>query len=383
MTSGVLVGWGGPRRACAGRLWVASAGAARRRPRRNRRDRPRHGAPARRARLDRARDRRDPRHLPAALAAAGVTFSTLDRADPEAAARLSQVVGEGADLSSTARASPRATRTAAHGGGSGRVDGNDLEPAVYVDAAGNHVNGDVQPVFEGPVPETAPTLVPAAGTTTAARGTGRTRSRPSGAARLRPARHRATALEGARRRARNPREWVFVQPLLAGRRTLLLAHPDAVDHTTAAVNTAALIETVATLPGARVLNSADPDAPTVLGIARAVAAALGQTWDQVVLDPDDGGGRPDLDAPPGRAPRRSCSTRRAAAALGYTPSAPTPRPWRRGRLAGGAACERPRRENCSPPPTPEFRSPGPAAWGSGVRGQCGKDVFAGACRSSA
>jgi len=52
----------------------------------------------------------------------------------------------------------------------------------------------------------------------------------------------------------------------------------------AAANIASLIEACAAHPGRRVLNSADPDAPNGLEIARVVAAHLGHEWDAVLLD---------------------------------------------------------------------------------------------------
>ncbi|HEV7203051.1 MAG TPA: NAD(P)-dependent oxidoreductase [Jatrophihabitans sp.] len=85
--------------------------------------------------------------------------------------------------------------------------------------------------------------------------------------------------------ARPAREWVFVKRVLDRRPAVLLAHGGrGVDHPSAAVNIAALVETVAARPGARILNCADPDAPTGREIARAVAAHLGHDWREVLLD---------------------------------------------------------------------------------------------------
>lgn len=68
---------------------------------------------------------------------------------------------------------------------------------------------------------------------------------------------------------------------------VLLAHRGAGgDHTTAAANLAALVQTVAARPGQRILNSADPDAPDGRAIARAVARHLRHSWDEVLLDDD-------------------------------------------------------------------------------------------------
>ncbi len=47
-----------------------------------------------------------------------------------------------------------------------------------------------------------------------------------------------------------------------------------------------LVETVALSPGRRILNSADPDAPSGLEIARTVAKYLGHEWAEILLDDD-------------------------------------------------------------------------------------------------
>ena len=99
--------------------------------------------------------------------------------------------------------------------------------------------------------------------------------------------------------SRQPREWVFVERVLDRRPAVFLAHRGAgVDHTTAAANIAALIEVAAESPGARVLNSADPDAPNALEIARTIAQQLDHSWKEVLLDdaPADGLGRTPWDA---------------------------------------------------------------------------------------
>jgi nucleoside-diphosphate-sugar epimerase len=82
-----------------------------------------------------------------------------------------------------------------------------------------------------------------------------------------------------------PREWMFVKRVLDGRSTVFLANAGlGGHHTTAAVNTAALVERVAAVPGSRILNSADPDAPSAQEIARTIAQYLGHEWDEVLLD---------------------------------------------------------------------------------------------------
>lgn len=54
-------------------------------------------------------------------------------------------------------------------------------------------------------------------------------------------------------------------------------------HTTATANLAELIRLAAELPGRHVLNCSDPDPPTVLRIARAVAATVGHEPAEVLV----------------------------------------------------------------------------------------------------
>jgi hypothetical protein len=76
------------------------------------------------------------------------------------------------------------------------------------------------------------------------------------------------------------------------------------------------VEVVAATPGRRVLNSADPDAPDALEIARTIAAQLDYVWDEVLLDEPEGtvGGHP------WDAPHPVILDMAAATALGYTPA---------------------------------------------------------------
>ncbi|MHB1940767.1 MAG: NAD-dependent epimerase/dehydratase family protein, partial [Candidatus Dormibacteria bacterium] len=89
------------------------------------------------------------------------------------------------------------------------------------------------------------------------------------------------------RRARPPREWVFVKRALDRRPCVLLARRGrGVDQPSSAANLAALVQLAAEKPGPRVLNAAAPDAPPALEISRVVAAHLGHRWEEVLL-PDD------------------------------------------------------------------------------------------------
>jgi nucleoside-diphosphate-sugar epimerase len=158
--------------------------------------------------------------------------------------------------------------------------------AVYVDAHGHHSNSSVRPVWPEPIKESQPTLPPGDMPYDSAEGYGPNKVAAeralldSGA----PASIlRVSKVHGAR--ANPPREWFFVKRALDGRTHVLLAHHGrGGDHTTAAANIATLVELCAERPGARILNVADPDAPTGLDIARAVAAHLRVVWEEVLLD---------------------------------------------------------------------------------------------------
>jgi nucleoside-diphosphate-sugar epimerase len=80
------------------------------------------------------------------------------------------------------------------------------------------------------------------------------------------------------------REWYFVKRVLDERRYVILGdlgrsrfHPISTE------NLAELIWLAAEHPGSRVLNAGDPGPPTLLEISRAIAAALGHEWTEVLL----------------------------------------------------------------------------------------------------
>ena len=205
--------------------------------------------------------------------------------------------------------------------------------AVYVDAAGRHSNSPVKPDFGGPVREDQPTVAPGYGDYRSAEGY------PAGKVAaeqvlldsgvpvtvLRPSKIHGPG-------SRQPREWVFVKRVLDRRPVLFLAHRGAgVDHPTAAANIAALIDLAAARPGRRILNAADPDAPSALEISRIIARHLGHTWDEVLLDdqqatpgqPAPGQpapGQPALGRHPWDRPHPVVLDMTAAAGLGYTPA---------------------------------------------------------------
>jgi nucleoside-diphosphate-sugar epimerase len=260
---------------------------------------------------------RDPTHMPLDLAAAGGRFVRSDRDD---ARQLQQTLGPGADLlvdcvCFTAVHARKLVPLARNAASTVMISSK----AVYVDAAGRHSNSDEPPRFDGPIRETQPTLPPGDGDYTTRAGYGANKVAAEqvllgcGApvTILRPS--KVHGVGGTR-----PREWVFVKRVLDRRPAVFLAgRGSGVDHTTAAANIAALIEVVADAPGSGVLNSADPDAPSGLEIARTVARRLEHGWEEVLLDDggDGGLGRHPWDARPPIVLDTSAATR-----LGYLPA---------------------------------------------------------------
>jgi nucleoside-diphosphate-sugar epimerase len=224
--------------------------------------------------------------LPTDLAAAGVHVHPGDRAD---SAALAVAFGAGADLLVDC-----ICYTGAHARELLPLAGNATSTvmisskAVYVDAAGRHSNSVDPPRFDRPIRETQPTLAPGTVDADSREGYGRNKVAAeqvlldSGlpVSVLRPSKIHG---EGAR----PAREWIFVKRVLDRREVVMLAHRGAgVDHPSAAVNIAALVETVAAHPGRRILNSADPDAPSGIDIARYVAGHLGHQWAEILLGDD-------------------------------------------------------------------------------------------------
>jgi nucleoside-diphosphate-sugar epimerase len=252
---------------------------------------------------------RDPARTPADIAAAGGTFTAADRSD---AGRLAEVLGGGADLlvdclcygaGDATALLPLASQAASTVMISGK--------AVYADAAGRHANSADKPQFDGPVSETQPTVRPG--------GEGYGEGKVAAEQVLLDSGLPVTVIRPGLIHgdgARMPREWVFVKRVLDRRPRIFLAHPGAVNQTTAAANLAALIRLVAAKPGRRILNAADPDAPSALEIGRTTAGYLGHTWDEVLLDEPAG----PVGRHPWQAPYPVVLDTAAAASLGYKPA---------------------------------------------------------------
>jgi nucleoside-diphosphate-sugar epimerase len=83
---------------------------------------------------------------------------------------------------------------------------------------------------------------------------------------------------------RQAREWFFVKRALDRRAYVVLAHRgESRFHTTSSANLGELVRLAAERPGARALNCGDPEPPSVLEIARAVARVLDHEWAELLL----------------------------------------------------------------------------------------------------
>ena len=226
---------------------------------------------------------RDPQHAGEEIARPGVTFLRSDRHD---AAQLALAVGAGADLVVDC-----GCFTAAHAdqlvGLLGDVGSTVMlsSKAVYVDERGRHVNSLDAPHFTAPITEAQPTLAPGAGDYQSRDGYGANKVAAEQvllSSGFPVSVVRASKVHGVG--ARRPREWYFVRRVLDRRpRVVFDSDAPAGDHPTAAVNVAALVEFLAAHPGTRVLNCADPDAPSEREIARVVADHFAHDWDVVVV----------------------------------------------------------------------------------------------------
>jgi nucleoside-diphosphate-sugar epimerase len=259
---------------------------------------------------------RDPAHMPAEVASGGGRFVRADRDDSE---QLVSALGDGADLlvdciCYTADAATRLLPLVRNAGSTVMISSK----AVYVDGSGRHSNSEAAPLFDRPIGEEQPTMAPGDGDYNSPEGYGANKVAAENVLLdsggpvtvLRPSKIHGVG-------AKTPREWVFVKRVLDRRPAVFLAHRGAgVDHPTAAANIAALIEVVAANPGRRILNIADPDAPSALEISRTIARLLDHEWDEVLLDDD---ADQTLGRHPWDAPYPIVLDMSAAAELGYAP----------------------------------------------------------------
>lgn len=116
--------------------------------------------------------------------------------------------------------------------------------------------------------------------------------------------------------SKHPREWWLLKRMLDGRRVIPLAGgSSAVFHTSATANIAALIRAAAEQPATRVLNAADPVAPSLREIGETLAAMVG--WNGTLVDMpvvSEVGGTPFS------VPHPVVVSMEAAEAIGYVPA---------------------------------------------------------------
>ncbi len=228
---------------------------------------------------------RHPDLMPQELSDVGVRFHGIERSNADAVERL---VGNGAellvDLLTYQAADIRALLPAM-----ASVDCPVLisSRAVYVDPVGHHVNSDEPPKFAGPMNENSPTLPPAHDDVNPFTREGYAPSKVAAERAALDSGLPVTVIRPSKvhgRWARNSRTRSFVELMVRGEQVIELAGGASIDHLTAAANTAALISTIASQPGARILNSADPDSPTAEQIVQAIGRNLGWTGTLKLLD---------------------------------------------------------------------------------------------------
>ncbi|MBA3736813.1 MAG: NAD(P)-dependent oxidoreductase [Actinobacteria bacterium] len=116
------------------------------------------------------------------------------------------------------------------------------------------------------------------------------------------------------------REWHFVKRAGDGRPHIILTNNGSGHfHTTASENIGELVRLLAAQPRTGVYNCGDPDPPTVLEIARAIAAAAGHSFDEVLLP--EPAPRGELGQTPWSTPKPLLvDMAKAEAELGYRPA---------------------------------------------------------------
>lgn len=254
------------------------------------------------------------RSVPEDLLRQGAAFVAIDREQPDA---LAKAIGTGADavIDTVAYDAVHARQLLAIEGDVGTF-AVISSAAVYRDDNGRTLDEARDTGFpELPVPitEAQPTVEPGPATySTRKIALERTLLEQAGrpVVILRPC-----AVHGAH--SRHPREWWFVKRILDGRPFIPLAHEGQSQfHTSAVANIAALTAAVLEHPVTRILNIADPEAPSVVEIASLIAAHLRYRGRIVGLGPD----APDtVGVSPWSVPRPFILDTAAAVALGYEP----------------------------------------------------------------
>jgi nucleoside-diphosphate-sugar epimerase len=191
--------------------------------------------------------------------------------------------------------------------------------SVYADEQGRTLDEaqgeDDFPVFPVPIPETQPTVEPADDTYSTKKAKLERILLEND--RVRAAVVRPCAIYG--RDDRMAREWFFVKRALDERPYVVLTNRGVGHfHTTAAENIGELVRLIAAQPRTDVFNCGDPDPPTVLEIARAIADAAGHEFTEVLLS--HAGSRGEVGQTPWSAPKPLLvDMAKAERELGYRP----------------------------------------------------------------
>jgi nucleoside-diphosphate-sugar epimerase len=253
---------------------------------------------------------------PEQLIERGARIAVLDRHNP---GDLARALGSGADalIDTTAFDLGHAHQLIAVQGNVGSFVVIS-SASVYRDSLDRTLDEASQngfPEFPDPIPETHPTVDPGP-TTYSTRKIALERHLLDEAAApvtiLRPC-----AIHGLG--SRQPREWWFVKRILDHRRTIPLAYRGTSRfHTSAVANIAALTRVVVETPGHRVLNIADPSAPSVADIAAFITQHL--DYDGCIVEVDEQSYPPSVGRTPWSVPRPFVLDCRAATYLGYSPA---------------------------------------------------------------
>ncbi|MEV8391144.1 MULTISPECIES: NAD-dependent epimerase/dehydratase family protein [unclassified Streptomyces] len=217
------------------------------------------------------------------------------RLDREDDAALAAVIGEGCDVVVDLVAFGR-THARQLTGLAGRIGSAVVlsSGAVYEDDRGRGFDSqdgpDGGPRYPVPIPETQRTVAPGEATYST-RKVLLERELLAAGDTLPVTLLRAGAIHGPY--CRTPRELYFVKRLLDGRRRRVLAYGGRSRfHPVHVGNLAELIRLAAARPGSRVLNAADPGAPTVAEIGAAIDRVLDRETETVLVEgaPVDGVG---------------------------------------------------------------------------------------------
>jgi len=258
---------------------------------------------------------RGTRALPLELAERGIKAVTFDRRIKGA---LASALGSGADalidVTAFDEGDARQLREIQSDVGAFVVVSSS---SVYRDAEGRTLDEAATngfPQLPEPIPETQPTVAPGP-VTYSTRKVAMEQILLDGAITpttiLRPA-----AIHGIG--SIHPREWWFVKRILDGRSAIPIAYKGASRfHTSAVANIAEATRVSLETLGTRVLNVADPTAPSVAEIAASIARHLGYSGHIIEIDRDEFPTK--IGRTPWSVPRPFVLDVRAAVALGYLP----------------------------------------------------------------